>query len=489
MDILLYLSELVHTRKVIGISGLGTIYKKKSPGRYNVETHSFVPPSYILEFTEELKEDVLLPEFISRKRNVSAETAIYFIKEFSDNLKQQLKDHNEAGLGVLGKLKRVDGNLVFEPAHGFDLGFDFYGLPPIKAEPPFIEEHSKATVETRSVEPISVKTEEPVEEQTTDLENQEEIDHTGDANQFSDLEPKAEAGTGYDKEEETPTLEAIAEDNQLTEENPGDTPVTPLIDSEKANETELLNAKIEALNTYRAKSHGNTLSAAEQEEVIWNLKEPELVKEKPVNYYTLPDVPPDAEVEKSMSATVKVLIVTAVVLAAVTAVYFLRPDLFDGLIGKTPQQTQTQVIPVTKDTASVKVDSAAINGSTDSSASAASVTTPQAASVKDTGMVKTTAPIKNTANPTTAIPTNSTNVITYEIIGASVLNQKEADYFIYQMKKSGIHAKALPKEPGKKRLKMSLATFKDRASAEPELKRLAEKLKIEGIYIYPNKQQ
>ncbi len=476
MDILLYLSELVHTRKVIGISGLGTIYKKKSPGRYNVETHSFVPPSYILEFTEELKEDVLLPEFISRKRNVSAETAIYFIKEFSDNLKQHLKDHNEADLGALGKLKTIDGNLVFEPAYGFDLGFDFYGLPAIKAEPPFIEEHSKAPVETGSVE-----TEESAGEQTTDLENPEEIDHSGDANQSSDPDPKAEAGTLYNTEEEASTLEAIAEDNQLTEENPGDTPTTPLIDSEKANETELLNAKIEALSTYRAKSHGNTLSAAEQEEVIWNLKEPVLVKEKPVNYYTLPDVPPDAEVEKSMSATVKILIVVAIILAAVTAVYFLRPDLFDGLIGKTPQQTQTQITPVTKDTASVKIDSAAINGSIDSSA--------LPASAKDTGTVKSIAPAKNTANPTTASPTNTTDVITYEIIGASVLNQKEADYFIYQMKKSGIHAKALPKEPGKKRLKMSLATFKDRASAEPELKRLAEKLKIEGIYIYPNKQQ
>ncbi|WP_448635674.1 HU domain-containing protein [Pedobacter panaciterrae] len=67
MDILSYLTELIKTRKEVGISGLGTFYKKKSPGRYDVETHSFLPPSYTLAFAEENRESQSLIAYISKK--------------------------------------------------------------------------------------------------------------------------------------------------------------------------------------------------------------------------------------------------------------------------------------------------------------------------------------------------------------------------------------------------------------------------------------
>ena len=80
------------------------------------------------------------------------------------------------------------------------------------------------------------------------------------------------------------------------------------------------------------------------------------------------------------------------------------------------------------------------------------------------------------------------SVITYEVIGASMHDQKEADNFIALMKRSGITAKVVTNMAGK-RLKMSIATLKDEKSAKLEVERLTEKLKIPGIYIYRNKQQ
>ena len=65
MDILLYLSELLETRKTVGIVGLGTLYKKKSPGKYDAEKHAFIPPSYSLAFSSEIKEQEELANFIS----------------------------------------------------------------------------------------------------------------------------------------------------------------------------------------------------------------------------------------------------------------------------------------------------------------------------------------------------------------------------------------------------------------------------------------
>jgi hypothetical protein len=84
------------------------------------------------------------------------------------------------------------------------------------------------------------------------------------------------------------------------------------------------------------------------------------------------------------------------------------------------------------------------------------------------------------------VPADTTQ--TFEIIGASVLNQKEADWFITQMKRNGIKAKVVKNIPGK-RLKMSIATLHDENTAKRERDRLEKKLAIKGIYIYRNKKE
>ncbi|WP_285011407.1 SPOR domain-containing protein [Pedobacter faecalis] len=77
---------------------------------------------------------------------------------------------------------------------------------------------------------------------------------------------------------------------------------------------------------------------------------------------------------------------------------------------------------------------------------------------------------------------------TWEVIGASVINQKEADRFIAQMKKIGIAAKVIPTAPGKRRIKISVATFGDEQSARAGRKELVLKLKNPELYIHQNRQ-
>ena len=97
---------------------------------------------------------------------------------------------------------------------------------------------------------------------------------------------------------------------------------------------------------------------------------------------------------------------------------------------------------------------------------------------------KVTSEVKPKVTPK---PTANTET-TYEVIGASVLNQKEADWFITQMKRNGIKAKVVKNIPGK-RLKMSIATLHDENEAKMERDRLEKKLNIKGIYIYRNKKE
>lgn len=423
MDILSYLSELIQTRKEVGIPGLGTLYKKKLPGRYDAETHSFLPPSYTLSFTEEVKEDVLLAEFISKKRNVSADTANYFIDEFSAALNKSLTADQQAELPGIGKLKQQNGQLIFVPAPGLNTGTDFFGLPPVKAD----------------MEPDL-----PLE---------------------SEQEPYIKPSP--DAEDAKPSLESVTADNEIAEENPGHESVSEV--------------KINTVET--AGSAAATKAQEEkQEEVIWQIKKTEpivaapFIKEEAQPAY----IPEEEEQEKTTPLYLKILMVLLVIAIFIAGTYILKPELFTGITGNPNPELKTVKKPVEQSSPIVPADSASLTDS-----ATAIVDTPAANNIPKTN---TPAPAVKAPVVKAPVTTTADSTVTYEVIGAAVLNQKEVDYFIYQMKKSGITATALPKESGK-RIKMSLGTFNDRASANVELEKLKTKLKIEGIYIYTNKQK
>ncbi|RYG21400.1 MAG: hypothetical protein EOO07_02700 [Chitinophagaceae bacterium] len=133
MDIVSYLLELIETRKNVGVTALGTFFKKKTPGRYDSETSSFLPPKYELSFTSEVKENQELINFISEKRNISTESANYYINEFVDQIKGQLEDSHQADLSPIGQLKRSNDDIVLESSLAF--GFPSFGLPSISTQP------------------------------------------------------------------------------------------------------------------------------------------------------------------------------------------------------------------------------------------------------------------------------------------------------------------------------------------------------------------
>jgi hypothetical protein len=457
MDILSYLSELIQTRKAVGISGLGTVFKKKLPGRYDAETHSFLPPSYTLDFSTELKEESLLADFICKHRNVSLETANYFINEFSEALQVKLNEQHQAPLGDLGQLIKENEEITFVPANTVNYGFDFYGLPTVKAaEELTVDQPSAVTVPEQEPVAEELVPETPAVEEPEQVAPQEEVT-IPEVEETQLLEPEAK-----------PTLQSVVEDNERVEENPGDDQLAPQANAEVPKNEQQLREEIEALNFYRSKSPYLKGSVPEQEEAVRSINDSykesypvvNAAEPEPIDVFM-----PEEEI-RSTSVIIKILMVIVVLLIALTVAYFLKPDWFSAITGNSsivvPKTTAIQ-----KTTPAVIADSTVINDTTVVSGLAA-----------DTSQTATAA--------TSLAPKDS--VITYEVIGASMHDQKEADNFIALMKRSGITAKVVTNMAGK-RLKMSIATLKDEASAKQEAARLTEKLKIPGIYIYRNKQQ
>lgn len=181
MDILQYLIELLKTRKQIGIEGLGTLYKKKTPGRYDAETHSFLPPSYTLEFTTDVLEHTNLVQYIQNKRGISQDSAKYFISQFVGEIHNGLQQ-GEYTLENLGVLAKVNDQLSFTPNQNINTGFDFFALPAVNAELPKVEKPVQDKEETTEQPNVA---EEPQIEQVQVPEFEQEI---GRVNQSAEEE-------------------------------------------------------------------------------------------------------------------------------------------------------------------------------------------------------------------------------------------------------------------------------------------------------------
>ncbi|TCC89530.1 SPOR domain-containing protein [Pedobacter frigiditerrae] len=306
MDILLYLTELLQTRKTVGIVGLGTLYKKKLPGKYDVEQHAFIPPTYTIAFTRAIKEEEELANYISHKRHITTDSANYYIGEFAEQIQTQLAENQEADLNIFGKLKYVNDELVLVGQQETNFGFEFYGLPTLTE---IIPEEENTANETAIPETI-----------------------------------------------ETEYLEEIEEENKLEEENPGQETTDEieenvlLHDEQETFEeiAEVENRPTEVLeNTFIKPPVIETVEAEEKED-------PEVVIE---NEIVGEEYIEEEEPKKGMPFLIKALIILLVIIAAGAVAYFINPTFFNKYL-KNFEGKQDKTIPVAPiDSLSTKTDS------------------------------------------------------------------------------------------------------------------------------------
>lgn len=307
MDILLYLITLLKTRKTVGIIGLGTFYKQKSPGKYDAVQHAFVPPSYTLAFTKELKEQDELANYISSERNITTESANYYINEFAERIQNELVDKQQADLGKLGKLILSNNEIQFLPAEGDQIGFDYYGLP--------------------------------------------KVNEIGTDDTISQLSSNAEENL----------LEEIVEENKLEEENPGqETEVEEnvLLNDEQEVYEEISEVQNNTVTYHHLNENPPIIETVEEE------TKPEIVEEivvsPPVNV-----VEPQFEEEEPKTGLpffMKFLIALLAIIALGAIVYFINPNFFNNYFNKNFGDKQEQTItPVLADSVTNSKDTIAVD--------------------------------------------------------------------------------------------------------------------------------
>ena len=467
MDILSYLTTLIKTHKEVGIPGLGTIYKMKSPGRYDVDTHSFLPPSYSLNFTSDLREQKLLTDLISKKKNISADAATYFVEQFSQNILDELSGHQESDFGELGTFSTASGSLAFIPKQDSNFGFDFYGLPTLNAE--LKSESAEALKEETLQTEQSIEEELPVEEEQF---VQEELPHVT-AEQLELENNNADLGDGTIEEIPEPLNEQPAE--EILHLDSTEVPATDQQDNSDEQEVYEEIAEVVSIPETPASPSAPIIETPEPLNDVYETAN--------VFNKTPSEQPPHFSVDYSapersgMPAYMKVIIGLAAIIILAGVIYMVRPELFDSILKKNSGQPveMAGTTEAIQNDEQIKLDSIAQADSIRRINERAILTVDSA---KDS--TKTIKPIEKPIEVATEKTTEAT--ISYEIIAASLLNQKEADNFLADMKRKGIPAK-IADMPGR-RVKISIGSFADEETAKKELEILKKTTKIPGIYIY-----
>ena len=303
MDVKSYLLELIASQKIIGINYFGTLFKKKIPGRYDSETHSFLPPKYEVHFSTELREDETLANFISEKQNIAVESANYHINNFVEEIQAQLNDHQQADFSPFGELKRIDYQIVFEPSKTFEINFDFYGLPSV-ASP--VDENLILVEDTETKEGIAF------EEKLEDVELEEKVED-------AELEEKAENVEAEEKLEDVELEEKVEYTEPRPEQEQDEQPIFDEIDD--VNNIQALNEIEERVDVEQND---------DKETVQFGITDP-LWKPTVIHRYEYNEDDDDENTGRGKRIFLKTLLILFIIAAAGAVAYFFYPDFFNNV--------------------------------------------------------------------------------------------------------------------------------------------------------------
>lgn len=115
MDISLYITELLRDYDSIGLIGIGTFNKKKTPARFDRVNGIVYPPIEVLSFKPVIENETILLNYISRIKNISEASAKYFVNKYAESIHEHLETDGVFNIPAIGTLKVANGSLYMEP--------------------------------------------------------------------------------------------------------------------------------------------------------------------------------------------------------------------------------------------------------------------------------------------------------------------------------------------------------------------------------------
>ena len=225
MNVAVNLYEYLKENDCAELVGLGTFYVSTQSARISSLTGEIRPPCRKLSFKSEENNNLNFVMSMAEKEFISHETALIWIKQYAESVKEKLESGKKVEIGELGTLsKDFYGNIVFETSEKLNLldnSFAFAPLNDVKTfdnadqeidlihtiDPDLKQEPEQLPVEQEEPVVIQIKEEKPEVELP-----KETIEHT-EAVVFT---PQEEVKAEQEVEKEL-EVEVKAEETELKE--------------------------------------------------------------------------------------------------------------------------------------------------------------------------------------------------------------------------------------------------------------------------------
>lgn len=453
MEIVSHLLELLEIRKSVGIQSLGILYKKKIPGRYDAQSHSFLPPSQELTFVDQRSDDLELANFIAKKNDISVEEACEQIEDFVKNIRFELSAYQQADFSPIGKLVVRDESTELEISADFAISPTFFGLPKVNVTPkddaqtssPAELQEEIPSIKVEKIEDVNI----PLGYSDNELSDQNQANSTNHFTEEEEIQMSNEI-------EERIDLPEVNEWSALHDEAQPDTFSSSEIDLKEKNTPNLGNSNDEKDMSSQTKDINDPL---------WR---PSVINRDEYEY----DDDDELKGRRLKKILKGILIVLFVVGGIIATIYFFYPNLFYILQDKVRiERSEQQTEPTTEPKPSNNPAGPSVKIKKDAD-------TVQQVAVK---LIDT--PKKKVILPTTPKSSSSASAnLSYEVIGSAMKTQKKVDEVIRNFEKRGILAKQLDALPGRL-IKVSLGSFSDFNAAKKYQDSLKTKLKNPDLYI------
>lgn len=145
--------------------GIGTFRVQYTSASISPITNTLTPPCRSVMFTNDINNDLGFAEDMAKKEFISLETAIKWISQYSDSLKERIELTGSCNMGDLGTISKGQNNkYIFSPIEGLNLldsAFAFATLKSVKTfnqgdyiKPIITKEPIKAEITFEEKKPI-----------------------------------------------------------------------------------------------------------------------------------------------------------------------------------------------------------------------------------------------------------------------------------------------------------------------------------------------
>ncbi|MDD2488242.1 MAG: SPOR domain-containing protein [Bacteroidales bacterium] len=134
MNVSANLLEYLKKNDSAELIGIGTFRVEYTPSSISPITNTLTPPSRTIKFYNQINDDLGFVNELAKKEFISVETAMKWIKQYSDSIKEKIETANSCKLGELGIFsKGATTGYAFVPTTGLNLLDSAFAFSTIKS--------------------------------------------------------------------------------------------------------------------------------------------------------------------------------------------------------------------------------------------------------------------------------------------------------------------------------------------------------------------